>query len=129
METLIGTLVCEARAHTRFMQEHEIGGADRSPGWAPQDSPGRARGLSRLRLPSRLSGVKESNVRAVTVAGAILMAVGLFLIVKPQTYPHEERVFKVGEIEAKLQERRTVPGWVGGALLGAGCVLVIAGLK
>ena len=68
-------------------------------------------------------------MRAVQVAGAILITVGLFLIAKPPTYPHEERVFKVGEIEAKLQERRTVPGWVGGALLGAGCVLVIVGLK
>jgi hypothetical protein len=68
-------------------------------------------------------------VRAVQVAGAVLIAVGLFMIVRPPTYPHEERVFKVGELEAKVQERRTVPGWVGGVLLGAGCVLVIAGLK
>ena len=68
-------------------------------------------------------------MRALTVAGAILIAVGLFTIIKAPTYPHEERVFKVGEIEAKLQERRTVPGWVGGVLLGAGCVLVVVGLK
>jgi len=68
-------------------------------------------------------------VRAVLVAGAILIAVGLFMILRPPTYPHEERVFKIGDIEAKLQEKRTVPGWVGGALLGAGCVLVIAGLR
>jgi hypothetical protein len=110
------------------MQEHEIAGAGRSRGWAAQLAWTDAR-VQQASVTIAASGVRESNVRAVTVAGAILMAVGLFLIVKPQTYPHEERVFKVGEIEAKLQERRTVPGWVGGALLGAGCVLVIAGLK
>jgi hypothetical protein len=38
-------------------------------------------------------------------------------------------VLKVGDIEAKLQEQRTIPSWVGGALLDVGCVLVIAGLK
>ena len=63
------------------------------------------------------------------IAGAVLIAVGLFMILRPLTYPHDERVFKLGDIEAKVQERRAIPGWVGGALLGAGCVLVIAGLR
>jgi drug/metabolite transporter (DMT)-like permease len=68
-------------------------------------------------------------MRALQISGALLIAVGLFLIVKPPTYPHEESVFKLGDIEAKLQEKRTIPGWVGGALLGAGCVIVVVGLK
>jgi hypothetical protein len=70
----------------------------------------------------------ESSVRTMPVVGAILIAVGLFMIIRPPAYPHEERVFKLGDIEAKLEEKRTVPAWVGGVLLGAGCVLVIAGL-
>jgi drug/metabolite transporter (DMT)-like permease len=68
-------------------------------------------------------------MRALQISGALLIAVGLFLIVKPPTYPHEESVFKLGDIEAKLQEKRTIPGWVGGALLGAGCMIVVVGLK
>jgi len=68
-------------------------------------------------------------VRAVQISGAILIAIGLFLIIKPMTYPHEEQVFKLGDIEAKVQEKRAVPGWVGGTLLGAGCVLVLVGLR
>ena len=42
------------------------------------------------------------------------------------TYPHQERF---GDIEATVQDRRTLPGWVGGVLLGAGRVLVIVGMK
>jgi drug/metabolite transporter (DMT)-like permease len=68
-------------------------------------------------------------MRALQISGAILIAVGLFLIVKPPSYPHEESVFKLGDIEAKLQEKRTIPSWVGGALLGAGCVVLVVGLK
>jgi len=68
-------------------------------------------------------------MRALRISGAILIAVGLFLILKPPSYAHEESVFKLGDIEAKLQEQRTIPSWVGGALLGAGCVLVIVGFK
>jgi hypothetical protein len=68
-------------------------------------------------------------MRTLQILGAVLVAAGLFLIVRPPTYPHQESVFKLGDIEATVQDKRTVPGWVGGVLLGAGCVLVIVGLK
>ena len=68
-------------------------------------------------------------MRALQMLGAILIAAGLFVIIKQPTYPHEESVFKLGYIEAKLQEKRTFPGWVGGVLLGAGGVLVLVGFR
>lgn len=68
-------------------------------------------------------------MRAVQISGAILIAVGLFLIIKPPSYTREESVIKLGDLEAKVQQQHTVPSWVGGALLGAGCVLVVVGLK
>ena len=68
-------------------------------------------------------------MRTLQILGAILVAAGLFLIIRPPTYPHQESVFKLGDLQATVQDRRTVPGWVGGVLLGAGCVLVIVGMK
>jgi hypothetical protein len=68
-------------------------------------------------------------MRTLQILGAVLVAAGLFLIIRPPTYPHQESVFKLGDIEATVQDKRTVPGWVGGVLLGAGCVLVIVGMK
>lgn len=68
-------------------------------------------------------------MRTQLIMGAILIAAGLFLIMRPPSYPHQESVFKMGDLEATVQDRRELPGWVGGALLGAGCVLVLVGLK
>ena len=68
-------------------------------------------------------------MRVMPIAGAVLLALGLFLIIRPPSYTREESVFKVGDIEAKVQQEHPLPPWIGGAVLGAGCVLVVLSLK
>ena len=68
-------------------------------------------------------------MRLLQVTGAILIAAGIFMIIRPPSYSREESMFKFGNIEAKLQQKHTVPAWVGGTALGAGLVLVVVGLK
>ena len=68
-------------------------------------------------------------MRSVTISGVILLALGLFVILKPPSYSSEQSVLRLGDLEARVQQQRTVPGWVGGALLGAGCVLVVFGAR
>jgi len=68
-------------------------------------------------------------VRAVVITGVLLIAAGVFVILRPPSYSREESVLKLGDLEAKVQQQRAVPGWVGGALLGAGCVLVVLGAR
>jgi drug/metabolite transporter (DMT)-like permease len=63
-------------------------------------------------------------MRAVTIIGAVLAAAGLFMVIKGVTYAREESVFKLGELEAKVQREHSIPPWIGGAALGAGVVLV-----
>ena len=72
---------------------------------------------------------RRHYVRVLQIAGAILIAAGLFIIIRPPSYSREESVFKLGELEAKIQQQHSVPGWVGGTALGAGLVLVVLGLK
>lgn len=67
-------------------------------------------------------------MRASLVAGLVLIAAGIFLILRPPHYASEQSVFKLGDLEAKMQQERPLPGWVGGAVLGAGVVLLGAGL-
>ncbi len=67
-------------------------------------------------------------MRAMPIVGLVLIAAGVFLIVKPPSYSREESVFKVGELEAKVRQEQPVPAWIGGAVLGAGCVLLVVGL-
>ena len=68
-------------------------------------------------------------MRAMAISGLILVAIGLWVIIRPPSYSSEESVIKLGEIEAKMQREHTVPGWVGGLALGAGLVLVVVGFK
>lgn len=68
-------------------------------------------------------------MRALPISGAILIATGLLLIIKPPSYSREESVIKLGNLEAKVQQQHTIPSWIGGVILGAGCVLVIVGLR
>ncbi|HEY7888016.1 MAG TPA: hypothetical protein VIC29_07320 [Steroidobacteraceae bacterium] len=67
-------------------------------------------------------------MRASLIAGLVLIAAGVFLILRPPRYAAEQSVFKLGNLEAKMQQERTLPGWVGGTVLGAGIVLLGAGL-
>jgi type II secretory pathway component PulM len=68
-------------------------------------------------------------MRALVVSGAVLILVGLWIIIHPPSYSREESVLKIGNIEAKMQQKHAVPAWLGGVALGAGLVLVGMGWK
>ena len=67
-------------------------------------------------------------MKASVITGLVLIAAGVLLILRPPHYSSEQSVLKLGDLEAKMQQERTLPGWVGGAALGAGIVLLGAGL-
>ena len=66
---------------------------------------------------------------AIQVSGAVLIVIGVWMVIRPPSYSREESVFKLGDIEAKMQQEHRVPGWVGGIALGAGLVLFVGGTK
>lgn len=68
-------------------------------------------------------------MRVALIAGVVLAVLGAFVLIKGLSYTREESVFKLGGIEAKMQQERRVPEWIGGVALGAGLVLVVTGLK
>ncbi len=68
-------------------------------------------------------------MRALQISGLVLTAIGLWFIIRPPSYSHDETVLKFGDVEARMQQQRTVPGWVGGVALGAGAVLLVAGFR
>ena len=68
-------------------------------------------------------------MRGTLIAGIVLAALGAFAIVEGVSYTSDESVFKFGGLEAKMQQKRRVPEWIGGVALGAGLVLVVVGLK
>jgi drug/metabolite transporter (DMT)-like permease len=68
-------------------------------------------------------------MRALQIVGALLIAGGLFILIKSPSYSSEKSVLKVAGIEAKVNEQHEIPAWAGGAALAAGVVLVIAGMR
>jgi hypothetical protein len=67
-------------------------------------------------------------MRVMQVSGVVLIALGLWIIVRPPTYSREESLFKVGNLEATMRREHTVPGWAGGAAVGGGVVLTLLAL-
>ena len=68
-------------------------------------------------------------MRPVQIAGLVLIAIGVWFIVRPPSYSSDDKVFKLGNIEAQMRREHSLPGWVGGVAMGAGVVLVVVGLK
>jgi drug/metabolite transporter (DMT)-like permease len=63
-------------------------------------------------------------MKAALIIGLVLIAAGIFLIVRPPHYASEQSVLKIGNVEARMQQERALPGWVGGTVLGAGIIII-----
>ena len=68
-------------------------------------------------------------MRALQIVGALLIAGGLFVLIKSPSYSTEKSVLKVAGLEAKVNEEHEIPAWAGGAALVAGVVLIVVGVR
>jgi hypothetical protein len=68
-------------------------------------------------------------MRILQIVGALLIAGGLFVLVKAPSYSSEKSVFKVGSVEAKVSQEHAIPAWAGGVALAAGVVLIVVGAR
>jgi drug/metabolite transporter (DMT)-like permease len=68
-------------------------------------------------------------MRMLQILGAILIAGGLFVLIKAPSYSSEKSVFKVGDVEAKVSQEHAISPWAGGAALAVGVVLIVAGAR
>jgi hypothetical protein len=68
-------------------------------------------------------------MRPTTIAGILLLALGAFILFRGLSYTSNRSVLKVGEFQASVEERRTVPDWAGGLIAVAGIGLLVAGRR
>jgi hypothetical protein len=68
-------------------------------------------------------------MRVLQIVGALLIAGGLFILIKTPSYSSDKSVFKLGDVEAKVSQDHAIPPWVGGAGLAAGVVLIVVGAR
>src|SRR5216683_1330708 len=80
-------------------------------------------------MTDRKSSRSGGCMRGALIAGVVLVVLGAFVLIKGLSYTREESVFKFGSIEAKVQQERRIPEWIGGVALGAGLVLLVTSWK
>ena len=68
-------------------------------------------------------------MRILQIVGALLIAGGLFVLIKAPSYSSDKSVFKIGDVEAKVAQEHAVPPWAGGVALAAGVVLIVVGAR
>ena len=68
-------------------------------------------------------------MKVLQIVGALLIAAGLYVLIQGASYPSDKSVFKVGGVEAKIEEHHAVPPWVGGVGIAAGVLLVVVGFN
>ena len=65
----------------------------------------------------------------LVLVGILLAAVGGFILVRGLTYTKNRSVIKVGGLEASVEERQTIPTWVGAVAIVGGLILIGAGKR
>src|SRR5258708_19350249 len=78
-------------------------------------------------VPLDANGNGRPRMRIVQVIGALLIAGGFYVLIKPPTYSSDKSLFKVGQVEARVREDREIPPWAGGPCLPVGLLLIFAG--
>jgi hypothetical protein len=68
-------------------------------------------------------------MRPLTLAGLALLLLGGFILFRGLSYTSQKSVLKVGDFHATMEERQTVPPWVGAVGVVGGIVLLVAGSR
>ncbi len=72
---------------------------------------------------------KGYDMRILQILGVLLIAGGLFVLIKAPSYSSEKSVFKIGDVEARVSQEHAIPPWAGGAAVAAGVVLLVVGAR
>ncbi len=68
-------------------------------------------------------------MRPMVIVGVALALAGAFVLFRGFSFTSRESVLKIGDLEATVEEKQTLPPWVGALALVAGTVMVTAGLR
>lgn len=80
-------------------------------------------------LPAHGRGARVGLARLAVPAGLVLVAAGVFLVYPGLTYTSRRSVVDLGDFHASVEEQHRVPGWIGGAVIAGGILLLAAGRR
>jgi len=68
-------------------------------------------------------------MKGLVLAGILVAAVGIYILVRGLSVTTSDTVLEVGGLKASVEEKRAVPAWVGVAAIVGGLVMVGAGAR
>lgn len=68
-------------------------------------------------------------MRPMVIAGLVLAVAGAVVLFRGFSFTSQESVLKIGDLEATVEQKETIPPWLGGLALVAGAAMVAAGLR
>lgn len=68
-------------------------------------------------------------MRASLIVGLLLVIGGAVVAVRGFSYTSQESVFKVGGLEATVQEKHTISPWIGVGAIALGVVVILLGRR
>lgn len=66
-------------------------------------------------------------MRVLVLIGVLLAGFGAFVLIRGFSYTKNRSEIKVGEFSATVQEKASIPPWVGGVAVVAGLALIVTG--
>lgn len=68
-------------------------------------------------------------MKGLVLAGILVAALGIYILVRGLSVTTSDTLVEVGGLKASVEEKRAVPSWVGVAAIVGGLVLVGAGAR
>ncbi|MFN0181636.1 MAG: hypothetical protein ACKVZ0_22740 [Gemmatimonadales bacterium] len=68
-------------------------------------------------------------MRPRLIAGVIVLALGIVLLVRGGTFTSRQDVLKVGDIKVTADQRQSIPPWVGGLVVAVGAAILLMGAR
>ena len=66
-------------------------------------------------------------MKPLVLVGILLAALGGFIVVRGLTYTKDKSVLEIAGLKASVEEKRSIPAWVGVVGLVAGVGMIVAG--
>jgi hypothetical protein len=63
------------------------------------------------------------------VAGAVLIGLGAFVLLKGADFTTRRDVVKMGDVKITADEKQSIPPWAAGLAVAAGAALIVAGAR
>ena len=68
-------------------------------------------------------------MRIAQLIGVILIAFGAYVLVRGFSFKTKEVVVDLGSVEARADERHSIPPWSGAVIGGVGLLMIVGGAR